>query len=226
AQQPAQRDSGDVLGHLVWSQPSPRIVPAREPDNHSKKAECRGSNIDVSKLALVLELGQRVANKVEIRPLALVYLAPMRSNQASGFGNQNRHWIVALGPTVAGNQAGVIGNNRSKAQFRVLNGAGRNDDLSVQRVHAVAHDGEQELSFPLDMVVDAGLGDADSARDLAHRSGIIALLADHAGRNSTDFVQPVRAVQPDLFFLNFSCRYHRCFPGSAGLPYPKINYEQ
>ncbi len=86
----------------------------------------------------------------------------------------------------ARHDARVHADHEAQPLLGVADLHGRFGHLAFELVEAVLHDVEQELGLAVDVVIEAGLGDAERVGDVADRGGVVALLQDDRGRGAVD----------------------------------------
>jgi hypothetical protein len=89
----------------------------------------------------------------------------------------------------------VVGDDRAQPRFGVCYGARRNDHVFIQFVHAEIHDAEEQVFFPLDVMIDARLGKPDGFGDVVHGRRVVALFANERGRRAVNLLQTIRFVR-------------------------------
>src|SRR5262245_19768128 len=105
----------------------------------------------------------------------------------------------------------MIDDDRTQALFSVGNRARGVNDAFLQPIHTIIHYREEEVPFSAgNEMIDAGLSDPDSVRDIAHRGGIESLVAKELGCYLVDL------IQPSLAGFGWFARFLLC------LHYPRI----
>src|SRR5215510_5794832 len=195
SQQSAEGDLAYLLNYLFRRQTAVGVVPAREPQDRAEQAECRHRHVHLSQLPFLLELIERVADQIDVGAFPLADLATMLGNQPGDLLHYDRDRVVALRRDMAGDQPHMVGDDRAQPGFGVGYGARRNDHVFIQFVHAEVHDAEEQVSLPLDVMIDARLSKPDGFGDVVHGRGVVALFANEQGRRAVNLPQTIRFVQ-------------------------------
>src|SRR5260370_22148883 len=92
--------------------------------------------------------------------------------------------------------SGVALYDRAQPLFCVRDLARRGHDILIHHVHCVAHNGEQEILFPADIVVDSCLGEPDCIGDIGHGCLLVVFAAHDFRSHAVDMAGAI-LLTPD-----------------------------
>ena len=123
-----------------------------------------------------LELGQRIADEIEIHAHALFDFLSRRRRQRVDFVGQARD-----GALRARDDASVADHQLPETLLRIANGSYGHDDFIVDPIEAEGDDFEEQRLFADEVMVESGLGHAEGACDVADRRGVKSPVAKEPG---------------------------------------------
>src|SRR6202167_968912 len=201
-----------------------RFVPLINPVDHPDQRQGGGARRDRrGRVALALDVGDEMLDKVQVIFLASVNLAAARGRQLMILVQHDRNFTVFR----TEHDLNVKPDQRAQALFRHVNAGYINlgsvdaphhiDHLFLGDVHGVRHDVKQNLVFRLKVMIEATLGELERGGDIVHRSGVIALLLKEARSGAQDFL----ARLLPRFDGSFPKHHTRWYRGTAFGLYPQ-----